>query len=632
MPLEDLESQLYSRTPPPLRPPEGLGGEEKHIRIAPGWTEEAERKESALLGVISRIMPWLNRVLIASIVFFLFAGGAALFGFVRGGNTVSPQNISLSALGPVAAPAGEALAFEVTVTNYNESELSSVDLVIAYPDDTRKPGALSEPLLRYRESLGALAPRASLSRRLLLVPFGEQGATRTVAVKVEYRAKGTNAIFSRESAYTFTINAAPVTVVVKAPKEASPGQPFEIALEISSNSSATIQGLLVKAEYPVGFRPTASAPAPSFGDNVWQLGDLASQAKRTLRVSGQIDAAETEERAFRFFVGTESPKDEKALGTLFLVETPTVSLTKSPVALDALINGTRGDIFAANKAGPFRVDIPWSNNLQVKLTDLEITATLDGTIVDRNSVAGSGRYDATTGSIVWDKRERTGFAVIDPGENGTESFSFSLLPFATDPSRFKNASLMLHIYLRAKRLDETGAVQDVLRTLSKEIRVASTLSLGTRLSFATGAFSNSGPVPPRVGQETTYTVTWSLSNSSNGVAGARVSAVLPPYVKWLGTVSPPSERVSYNQEGGEVVWDAGDMSAGVGFGSSPKEVSFQVSLLPSVGQAGTAPVVIGASAASANDRFTGAATESNTRPALTTASLAEGSGNGMVTK
>ncbi len=632
MPLDDLESRLYSRTPPPLRPPEGQGGEEKHIRIAPGWTEEAERKQSAFFGIISHLMPWLNRVLIASIVFFLFAGGVALFGFARGGNTVSPQNISLTALGPVAAPAGETLAFEVTVTNYNESELSSVDLVVAYPDDTRKPGALSEPLLRYRESLGALLPRASLSRRLLLVPFGEQGASRTVAVKVEYRAKGTNAIFSRESAYNFTINAAPVTVVVKSPKEVSAGQPFDISLEISSNASTPIRGLLVKAEYPLGFRPTASTPAPAFSDNVWQLGDLASQAKRTLRVSGQIDAAEAEERAFRFFVGTASPKDEKILGTIFLIESPTGSLTKSPVALDALINGTRGAIFATNKAGPFRVDIPWSNNLGVKLTDLEITVTLDGTIVDRNSVAGSGRYDTNTGSIVWDKRDRTGLGVVDPGENGTESFSFSLLPVATDPSRFKNASLMLHIYLRAKRLDETGAVQEVLSTLSKEIRVASTLSLGTRLSFATGAFSNSGPVPPRVGQETTYTVSWSLSNSSNAVAGARVSAALPPYVKWLGTVGPPSERVSYNQEGGEVVWDAGDMSAGVGFGSSPREVSFQVSLLPSVGQAGTAPVVIGSAQASASDRFTGAATESGPRPALTTASLAEGSGGGIVTR
>ncbi len=629
MSLDDIENRLYSRTPPPLHETPVLQSEERGVRIAPGWTAEAERKQSALYGIIARIMPWLNRILIASTIFFLFAGGVALVGLWRGSNTVSPQNISLSALGPVAAPAGEELAYEITVGNYNETELSSVDLLVEYPDDTRKSGALSEPLLRYRESLGALAARATVARRLSLVPFGEQGAVRKILVTVEYRAKGSNAIFSRQSEYDFTINAAPVTVTVTAPREVSPTQPFTVSFEISSNSSATIQGLLVKAEYPPGFRLTGSVPAPAFNDSVWQLGDLAPQAKRTLRVTGQIDAAEADERAFRFLVGTAEKNDEKTIGTLFFIESHSVTLTKPPVSIDAVINGTRGDIFAATKTGPFRVDLPWINNLGVKLTDLEITAKFDGTIYDSQSVAGSGRYDATTGTIVFDKRELSSLGVIDPGEDGTASFSFSLLPFTTDPSRFKNASLLLHIFVRGNRLDETGAVQEVVSTLTKEIRIASTLSLGTRLSFASGPFTNSGPLPPKVGQETTFTVTWSLSNSSNGVAGAKVSATLPPYVRWLGVVSPPSEKVSYSPEGGTVVWEAGDMSAGVGFGSSPKEVSFQVSLLPSTGQTGTAPVVIGVAQATAQDRFTNAETTSNSRPALTTAALIDG-GSGIV--
>ena len=632
MPLEDLERRLYSRTPPPIRPEEGFQGDEKHIRIASGWSEEAQRKESALLGIIKTVMPWLNRILVASIIFFLFAGGVALVGLLRGGNTISPNRISLSALGPVSAPAGEELAFEITVGNYNESELSSVDLVVEYPPDTRKPGALSEPLLRYRESLGALAAQATVTRRLSLVPFGEQGAEKKIVVSVEYRAKGSNAIFSRESDYSFAINAAPVTVRVVAPKEVSSGQVFEIAIELTSNSSAVIRNLLVKAEYPNGFRPTASAPPASFGDNLWQFGDLAPLSKQKLLVSGRLDVAENEERVFRFSVGTESPKDEKALGTLFLIESPSVIATKPPVALEMLVNGTRGETFIVAKPGPLRVDARWSNNLAVKLTDLEITVTLDGAILNPSSVAGSGRYDAAARSIVWDKRERARFAAIEPGENGTESFSFSLLPIATDPTRFKNASMMLHLFVRGKRLDEAGAVQDLVSTLSKEIRVASTLSLGTRLSFSGGPFTNSGPIPPKVGSETTYTVTWSLSNSSNSVSGARVSATLPPFVRWVGTVSPPGEKVSYMGDGGEVVWEAGDIAGGVGFGASPREVSFQVSLLPSVGQGGSAPVVIGAAQASANDRFTSTEIESATRPALTTNSLAEGTGNGIVAK
>ena len=99
--LERLEHRLYSRTPPPLRHDEEFIGEEKHVRIAPEWTSEAERKESALYSIAATAMPWLKRLLIASVLFFMFTVGIAFYGVWRGGNTVSPQNITFEHRGPV---------------------------------------------------------------------------------------------------------------------------------------------------------------------------------------------------------------------------------------------------------------------------------------------------------------------------------------------------------------------------------------------------------------------------------------------------------------------------------------------------------------------------------------------------
>ena len=132
--LEHLENRLYSRTPPPLRHDEEFIGEEKHIRIAPGWTSEAERKEATLFSIVSIVMPWLKRLFIASILFFLFAAGIAVFGFWRGGNTLSPQNISVEVIGPVGAAAGEELPVEIVIRNDNKQSLNSVDLLIEFPD------------------------------------------------------------------------------------------------------------------------------------------------------------------------------------------------------------------------------------------------------------------------------------------------------------------------------------------------------------------------------------------------------------------------------------------------------------------------------------------------------------------
>jgi hypothetical protein len=119
-----------------------------------------------------------------------------------------------------------------------------------------------------------------------------------------------------------------------------------------------------------------------------------------------------------------------------------------------------------------------------------------------------------------------------------------------------------------------------------------------------GPFQNSGPIPPKAEQETTYTITWTVTNPLNNLSGARASVVLPPYIKWLGAVSPDRENVSYDSGTGVVIWNIGNISAGAGTISSAREVSFQVSLLPSVNQIGTAVGLTGEAQLIARDNFT----------------------------
>ena len=276
----------------------------------------------------------------------------------------------------------------------------------------------------------------------------------------------------------------------------------------------------------------------------------------------------------------------------------------------------------------------WANNLDTKIADLEITAKLEGTIYSRSSVtAGGGFYDSNTATVFWDKRHQSSFGSIDPGQNGTVSFSFGTISVGTDPALWKNPSMIIHVSVHGKRLDEQGVYQDVTSTFTKEIKIASALGLLSRLSYGSGPLMNSGPVPPKAEVETTYTITWSLSNSSNSVSNAQVRAVLPSYVRFVGAVSPSSESVAYSSVGGEVVWNVGEMKSGVGFGTSPREVSFQIAFLPSVSQIGEAPIVIGEAVASGEDRFTLSPVERSVRSALTTGSLSEGAaGKGIVVK
>ena len=634
--LESLERRLYSRTPPPLRHDEEFLGEERHIRIAPEWTSEAERKESAVYSILVTIMPWIRRLFVASLLFFMFTVGIAFVGIWRGSNTVSPQNISVDITAPIGIGAGEEMNIEIVVGNKNAIDLDSVDVLVEFPDGTRKPGNLSEPLLRYRDALGLLAAGKSLSRKLALVPFGEEGENKKLLVTVEYRPKDSNAIFSRKVEHAFSISSAPVVFTLDLPKEVNSEQLFDIVIDVSSNSSVTQENLLVKAEYPFGFQFAKSEPKPSFGADTWFLGDLKPAGRRFIRLSGKLEATEKEERTFRFSVGTQGEKDERTLGAVFLSESPTVLIQRPFINLELLVNGTQGETFVGRSGQTIRADISWKNNLLSKVTDLSITAKLSGDIFNEASVSSAeGAYDSTTDTLLWDQRKVSKFAIVEPGAKGTVSASFGILPVATDPKTFKNPRLAIEVTARGKRLDEQGLSREVVSSVKKEIKIATSLTLSSRLLHADGPLANQGPIPPRGEEETTYTIVWSLSNTSNGIGGATVTTMLPSYVRWAGETSPLSERISYNQVGGAVTWDAGGIASGVGVGTPPREVAFKVVLIPSLSHVGMSPVVIGESVARGDDLFAGVPIQSNVRPPLTTKSLSDPGAkesNGVVVK
>jgi hypothetical protein len=90
-----------------------------------------------------------------------------------------------------------------------------------------------------------------------------------------------------------------------------------------------------------------------------------------------------------------------------------------------------------------------------------------------------------------------------------------------------------------------------------------------------------------------------------------VTAILPPYVAWLGKTSPSSEDLSFDANSGTVTWNVGKVSPYTADIAKRKEVFFQVSLQPSVDQITTAPILVNQAVLSATDAWTNAAISSS---------------------
>jgi len=143
-----------------------------------------------------------------------------------------------------------------------------------------------------------------------------------------------------------------------------------------------------------------------------------------------------------------------------------------------------------------------------------------------------------------------------------------------------------------RRTSEDAVPEDIEATTVTRIKFASDVTFDALTSFFGEPFQNTGPLPPRVEQETTYTLGLALSNSSNTIEDARITAVLPPYVRWNNRIAPANEDVSFDPVSRRIEWNIGTLKEHAGFLTPQRVVEMQVTLIPSVSQAGETPVLL----------------------------------------
>lgn len=607
--IERLKKVLYSRNSPDViaKKPSHMSREESNVNS--NWGDEVGEDSFARARALfdKNGRGWAKKLLIASVVFFVISFGFAAFMFFWGGNTVSTKNVDISFLGPVSISGGEALTLDVSIKNNNTVSLESANLSIEYPAGTRDPNNTNNQLIRQKEEMGSILPGANTHKTFKAVIFGEKGSVKEITVSLEYRVKGSSAVFSKEKKYQVTINSSPVIMDVSVPNEVSAGSDFAITLNVSSNSSAPVKNLLITADYPFGFSFVDANPKPTFANNIWNIGDLGPGAKRVIQIKGKMQGQDSDERVFRFHSGVASDKDEKTISADFVSSSNSVSISKPFIGLDLRINKEEGEVFAVRPGDPMGVNVLWTNNLPTKIVNAKVAVSLVGSTIDKKSVrlSSGGFYQSSDNLVIWDKNTTGELSEIGPGDGGAVDFNFASLFLSPSQQIQRNQDITLKVVMTGTSFSSDGSSEEISSELIKKVKLSTALTMSTKAVYSTGPFKNTGPIPPRAEKETTYTVIWSLSNSFNDVSGVSARAELPQYMKWLDKVSPTAESIVYDPTSRTITWNPGNIPAGTGFSTSARQVAFQVSLVPSISQIGATQELVKSASVSGTDLSTG---------------------------
>ena len=566
------------------------------------------------------VPPWwlsghfLKPLLIGSVVFFFLMVGLVALVFWRGGNSLSAGKVTIKVSGVATVRAGEPATLAVAIANRNEAPIEFVDLIVEYPPGTRAVGS-EAPLGRERRPLGTIAAGQTVKESLKFVLFADENVRLPIKINAEYRLANSNAILATNQTHEVTVNSSPVAINLSLPETVNTNQPLTFKVSVRANTANLINQPALLVDYPSGFELKRATPPPSVGRNLWSLNRLAPGDQFDLTLEGVLSGQDNEQKSFRAAVGEAGP-DGAALKVEYGSATAVTLINRMPVGLTLKINGESGAAPAvAASRSPVRVEIEWFNNLPTPVTNGELTVALAGAALDKTSVeAGRGLYQSTKNWLVWNQANSENLATLAPGEGGRVSFSFTSLDSTGTELALRDPAVSLALTFRGRRIGEDGESETIETKLTRAVRFSSTAQFSARVLHASGALANRGPLPPKVGEETTYTIVWSVLNSTNDLREASVRAVLPPYLRWLGIQAPANENLAFvpagAEGGGEVIWNLGVVRAGAGAATAPREVAFQVALRPSLSQVGEAPTLLEAPRFRAVDAFTGAALES----------------------
>ncbi|MCX6735578.1 MAG: hypothetical protein NTZ13_00670 [Candidatus Parcubacteria bacterium] len=606
-----LEKKLYSRVDE-IKHKERTKLNPKKFGHLEDWGEESDlsyKKKPEEPG-----MSIFGKFFLFSLGFFVVAAIIAGYSFLSKRSVISPENVDISLFGPVSLKGGEELSLQISVENKNEVPLNNIQIVVNFPKGSRYSTDTGKDLSRYPINIPSIASKEVRTETVKGIILGDENQQKSVAVAMKFRIEGVGSIYAKNKTFPVNLTSSPLSIKADILKEAISGQEVTLGIDVKGLSTAVLKSPILDVVYPKGFVFKSASPAPTYDNDSWNLGDMKLGDEKHIDIVGSIIGENEQEKVFVISAGVPTEKDTTRIDTKIAALSQGLFIKKPFLGINLFLNGSANPEYVLIGGGSPSIEARWVNRLSGKIIDAQVTIMLTGDMIDPRKVTpkGNGYYDSVKQTVVWDSRTTPTLSSIESGGENTASLTFGLLPFLkSDKTVFKNPEISVKVSVKGKRIAENNVPENIDLFVDGKIKIATSAKVSPSILFKTGPFTNSGPVPFKVGQETTATIVWKISNSVNDISGARMKAVLPSFVRWIGKSMPDTSDITFNSVNGEVVWNIGAIKAGAGYESAAKEISFQIGVTPVLSQADKIPTVVSGGTFTGTDDFTGTLIQQN---------------------
>jgi hypothetical protein len=534
-----------------------------------------------------------RNILIGLSVFFGLLAAAAWGGFFifQPYAKQSTEDVTLSFEVPQQAKSGEELSLRIRYAAEKTVALERLEISVSLPAgfvlrDT-SPAMVSER----RWMIGAVPAGGSGEIKLLGMVVSPPGNLLAFQAFSTYVPANFHSPFQSVASAAVPVSGSLIAMHASSTERVLPGEPVMVSFSYENTGSFTGIEAAFRATVPPGFVVNKATPPPSEGPLFWKLGSFGTAASGTISLAGTFSSETKGLLPFVGDIGFAPP------GSAFVVQSSastSVSVIGGDLVLSQIVNGSQ-EATAVNFGDTLHATFSYANRSEAQLQDVVLTAHLVGTpagksssvlsaVFDPLSVTDSahGVFTTSTGSITWTKKEIPALAQLVPGDEGTIDVTLRVAPKPTVPG-VKEYGIALWLAgtvgkvngVKKDRLVQSTSLQfpvlsDVRFTASSRYYNDDEITVGT------------GPLPPKVGAETTYRIFWTIENGLHELRDLSLQTTLPTNIRFTGKQDVSAGTVVFDETARTVTWTLNKLPVDV----QTATIDFEVGLTPSAAAVG----------------------------------------------
>lgn len=486
------------------------------------------------------------------------------------------EKLNLEIKAPFSAASGEKMTYLINYYNQEDISLTKNSLTVYLPQGFIYESASSEPLPQEGTAqtniktwpINDLLPKQQGGLEIKGTLIANINSKQTISATLSYTPANFNSEFQKSVSFNTEVAQSLLDWEIKAPNQTNNESEANFSLILTNKSpEIDLNNIQIEVTMPREFTlaesqitdveteeaqkiPQEEKDGEITLQKTWTIDKLPAQKQKRLDFKGKFTIEENKKLEFNFKAKIKGVNDEYYLQK---EETISIDALKGELLTDLIINGSNQNQ-AVNFSDPMNYLLTVKNKSKKALGDVKIRFVSDSPFLDWDSLKDENKGIREDNQILWTKEQIQKLNLILPEEELEIKIQINLKN-ADQAKQYKPEERQIKSFFEAQVNEIDSAATDIViesNTIINEINTDLTLQASARYYDNNSQAIGSGPIPPKVGEKTTYKIYWTLSNSLNELQNIEIKAKLPDYAS-LGNKNASAGNIFVNQSN-EVVW------------------------------------------------------------------------------